>query len=462
MDHKFNKTILREYDIRGIVGNTLTAKDAFFIGKKFSTDIKNQYKNAKIAVGYDGRMSSNLLEKQLTKGLLQGGAKVNNIGVCPSPMLYYACKALNCDGAIMITGSHNPPDYNGFKILSREQSYYGKKIIDLAKTEVSKHPISGGEYKYYDITYSYILELTKNLNKINSKVKVVWDPGNGSTCEILNKLIKVIPGKHKVINANIDGTFPSHHPDPTVEENLLELKKTVLQTKSDVGIAFDGDGDRIGIVNSKGVFIPGDQLLLIFSHQVVKENPNCSIISDVKASDILFKEIKRIGGNPIMWKTGHSLIKEKMKETGAVLAGEMSGHIFFSDKYYGYDDALYAALRLLEIVSKNKEISKYLYAFKKIYSTPEIKVKCKDSNKFNVIEKSINIIKKKYNKVVLIDGIRVNTVDGWWLLRASNTQPALIVRCEASSKKAIKRFLLDIFNILKVNKIEMDYNKIKF
>ena len=231
MAHKFNKTILREYDIRGIVGNTLTAKDAFFIGKKFSTDIRKQYKNAKIAIGYDGRMSSNLLERQLTKGLLQGGAKVNNIGVCPSPMLYYACKALNCDGAIMITGSHNPPDYNGFKILSREQSYYGKKIIDLAKTEVSKHPISGGEYKYYDIAYSYILELTKNLNKINSKVKVVWDPGNGSTCEILNKLIKVIPGKHKVINANIDGTFPSHHPDPTVEENLLELKKNSFTNK---------------------------------------------------------------------------------------------------------------------------------------------------------------------------------------------------------------------------------------
>ncbi len=458
MKHQFHNSILREYDIRGIVGSTLRIKDAYFIGKKFAVDIKKKYKRAKIVVGYDGRLSSPLLKKELCKGLLDGGASISVIGVCPSPMLYYACKKLNCDGAIMITGSHNPLNYNGFKILSKEYSYYGKKIISLAQTKVPSKKNITGVKKEYDISYSYILELTKNLDKIDNNLNIVWDPGNGATCDILKKLIKILPGKHTIINSYMDGTFPSHDPDPTVEKNLADLKKMIIKNRADIGIAFDGDGDRIGIVDSKGNFIPGDQLLLIFSNDVLKENRNCSIISDVKASDILFKEIKKIGGIPIMWKTGHSLIKEKMKETGAVLAGEMSGHIFFSDRYFGFDDALYAALRLLEIISKNKNISEYITAFDKVYSTPEIKVECADNFKFSVIEKSIKIVKKKHKNVSLIDGIRVNTSNGWWLLRASNTQPALIIRCEAASKQKVKKLLNEITYILKESNIDLDYN----
>ena len=434
MKHKFHDSILRAYDIRGIVGETLDAKDSYMLGYKFSSYVSKKGMPPKVVVGYDGRLSSELLNKYLIKGLVEGGSKVTSIGLCPSPVLYYSSKVFNSDGAIMITGSHNPASNNGFKMLIRGKSLYGNEIIKLAN-----HHTNGlkekGDIVAYNIEDSYLAEITKDIKFINSNLKVVWDVGNGATGNIIKKLVKLLPGKHYLLNAEVDGTFPSHHPDPTEEKNLKQLKSKISSLHADVGIAFDGDGDRIGIVDSQNNFISGDKLLFIFASEVIKNHPGSTIISDVKASSIVFSEIKKLGGNPLMWKTGHSFIKEKMRETNALLAGEMSGHIFFADKYYGYDDAIYASIRLLNIISKKNILNKRLKPFSKITSTPEIKIFCEDKIKFKVIEKCKILIKKRHTDINTIDGIRVNTKYGWWLLRASNTQPALIVRCEAESKK---------------------------
>ena len=448
MSHSFNKSIVREYDIRGIVSETLHIRDAYFLGRLFSKHIFTKYNNARIAVGYDGRLSSKILEKELVRGLKEGGAEVTKIGLCPSPMLYYASKTLDCDGAIMITGSHNPPSYNGFKILSREKNYYGKELKDLTKTKIKKQLCKKGKIRSFSIKHLYLKALTENLKKIEPKLKVVWDPGNGAAAEVIKSLIKIIPGKHFIINDEIDGTFPSHHPDPTVEENLIQIKQHIKKIDADLGIAFDGDGDRLGVVDAKLKFIPGDQLLLIFAHQVLRYHNEATIITDVKASDITLKQIKNIGGKPIMWKTGHSLIKSKMKRTGALLAGEMSGHVFFADRYYGFDDAIYAALRLLEIMSNKKPLESFLRPFSNVISTPELKIACRDEIKFSIINKCKDIIKKKYKNYTLVDGIRVRNNLGWWLIRASNTQPALIIRSEASSEIKLKKILKEIEDIL--------------
>ncbi len=448
MSHSFHQSILRAYDIRGIISQTLHIRDAYFLGRKFAADIFDQYNSKRIVIGYDGRLSSKILEKELIEGLKDGGSDIITIGLCPSPMLYFASKTLNCDGAIMITGSHNPSNYNGFKILSRDESYYGKKIINLANKKIKSTLREKSNINEFYMKDIYLNTLTNSLGKISNKLKIIWDPANGAASGVLKSLIKIIPGKHLILNDKIDGTFPSHHPDPTVEENLEQLKTIVKKEKADIGIAFDGDGDRIGVVDSNSKFIAGDQLLLVFAGELLKENKGATIISDVKASDTTFKEIRNLGGKPIMWKTGHSLIKSKMKETGALLAGEMSGHIFFADKYFGFDDAIYASLRLLEIISRNRTIKNYLKPFSQLASTPEIKITCADKIKFSIIKKCTIIVKKKYKKFSLIDGIRVQNKYGWWLLRASNTTPNLIVRCESSSKEKLNHLLREVEDIL--------------
>ncbi|MBF96619.1 MAG: Phosphomannomutase/phosphoglucomutase [Alphaproteobacteria bacterium MarineAlpha9_Bin4] len=447
MKNKFHESILRAYDIRGVVGETLTSKDAFNLGFKFSCFARIKNKAPRVVVGYDGRLSSNLLNTKLIEGLLEAGSKVTSIGLCSSPMLYYASKVMNSDGAIMITGSHNPANYNGFKMLIRGKSLYGRDIQKLA-VQVETKLNEKGTLCSYNIEDSYLSEITKDTKNINNTLKVVWDAGNGSTGNILKKMIKLLPGKHILLNTEVDGTFPSHHPDPTEEKNLKQLKQKVFSCKADIGIAFDGDGDRIGVINNKKSFITGDKLLFIFASEVVKENPGAIVISDVKASNVVFSEIKKLGGTPLMWKTGHSFIKEKMRQTGALLAGEMSGHVFFADKYFGFDDAMYASIRLLKILSKKKVISNLLRPFSKLISTPEIKIYCNDEAKFNIIKKCIKVIKKKYSSVNIIDGMRVTTSKGWWLLRASNTQPALIVRCEAENRKNLDILLLEVKNLL--------------
>ncbi|MAH89085.1 MAG: phosphomannomutase [Pelagibacterales bacterium] len=445
-NHKFNKSIFRAYDIRGIVSETLSVKDAYFIGYNFATNVKQKFNSVNIIVGYDGRLSSPILEKNLIQGLLNTGAYVTRIGVCTSPMLYYASERLRADGAIMITGSHNPSNYNGFKILTKEGSYFGKEILNLLKTKIEK-PLLGKSH-YFNISNSYISELVDAIAFDKKNISVVWDTGNGSTGDILKKLVKHLPGKHIMINSDVDGTFPSHHPDPTEEKNLIDIKKSIKKNKADIGIAFDGDGDRIGVLDSEGNFISGDKLLLLYAMDILKNKPHSKIIADVKASNIIFETINSLGGEAIMCKTGHSLIKAKMKETKALLAGEMSGHIFFADDYYGFDDALYASVRLLNIISKGFNIKKFLDKFKNLYSTPEIKVFCEDNKKFKVINQIIKIAHKKYKKAIYIDGIRVNFSYGWWLIRASNTQPAIIIRCEANSKKNLLNLTKEVELIL--------------
>ena len=453
--HKFNKSIFRAYDIRGIVADTLSVKDAYYIGYNFAKKIRDKFKSVNIVIGYDGRLSSPILEKSLIQGLFDNGANVIRIGLCASPMLYFASIRLRAEGAIMITGSHNPSNYNGFKILTKEGSYYGKELLGLMKTKTM--PLMHGKTHYFDISNSYISNLVNAISFKKNNLKVVWDPGNGSTGDIIKKLIKHIPGEHILINSDVDGTFPSHHPDPTEEKNLVEIKKTIKKNNADIGIAFDGDGDRIGVLDSEANFISGDKLLLLFAMDVLKKKPKSKIIADVKASNLIFKTISSLGGTAIMSKTGHSLIKTKMKETKALLAGEMSGHIFFADEYYGFDDAIYASIRLLNIMSQGFNIKGFLEKFKNLYSTPEIKVFCEDSYKFKVIDEIIKITSKKYRDVSYIDGIRVNLSYGWWLIRASNTQPAIIVRCEANSKKSLSTLIKEVDLILLKFDLKLNY-----
>ncbi len=447
MKKKFHNSILRAYDIRGVIGETLNTEDAYALGYKFSCFVRKKTNIPRVVVGYDGRLSSTLLNSELIRGLVEAGSNVTSIGLCPSPMLYYADKVFNSDGAIMITGSHNPANYNGFKMLVRGKSLHGDSILKLANYN-KKGLFYKGKVQSFNINESYIIEITKNIESLKNDLKVVWDAGNGVTGNILKKIIKILPGKHFLLNSKIDGTFPNHHPDPTDENNLKQLKEKVLKVNADIGIAFDGDGDRIGIIDKEGNFIPGDKLLYIFASEVIKENPGAIIIADVKASNKIFQELKKIGGSPLMWKTGHSFIKDKMRQTKALLAGEMSGHIFFSDKYFGFDDALYASIRLLKILSKNKNITKLLTPFSKLISTPEIKIFCEDSIKFNIMKKFKAEILKKYSNVDTIDGIRVNNKKGWWLIRASNTQPALIVRCEAENKAYLNVLIVEVKDLL--------------
>ena len=448
MYHKFDKSIFREYDIRGIIAKSLRVVDAYYIGQNFARQLKKKYNSCNVVVGFDGRISSPILEKKLIEGLYDAGAAVTRIGLCSSPMLYYGCLKLKLDGGIMITGSHNPSNYNGFKILTSEKSYYGKDILSLNK---GNKPLNlKGKIVNYNIRNSYISDIYDSSIKIRSDLKVVWDPGNGATGELLENLVKQLPGKHIIINSEIDGTFPSHHPDPTEERNLIQLKNEVKKLKADIGLAFDGDGDRIGAIDSNGKIISGDKLLLLFASDILKENPGATIIGDVKVSEVVFSEIYKKGGNPIMWKTGHSLIKAKMKETGALLAGEMSGHIFFADKYYGFDDGVYAAVRLLNIISSNIAITKVLSIFDNFFSTPEIKIECPDNVKFLAIKKIKKFVIKKYKNINCIDGVRVNTSKGWFLIRASNTQPALIIRCEAKEEKSLINLVKEVKKIVSV------------
>ncbi len=438
-NHSFNKNILRAYDIRGVVGESLHYKDAEILGNIFSSILKN---NNKIIVCRDGRLSSPKMAEHLINGLKDSGSSVIDIGVGPSPMLYFAANLLKSDGAIMVTGSHNPSNHNGFKIMKGTVPFYGDDIADIGKraNEGNWTLSPGGSVEEKDLEKKYIESLLKcsKINVINKNIKVVWDSGNGSAGKVMQKLVNYLPGNHLLLNEKIDGNFPSHHPDPTDPDNLNQLIKLVKKSNSDLGIAFDGDGDRLGVVSSTGDIVWGDQLIAFLAKEVLKNNPNCSVIADVKASESIFKEIKRLGGNPVMWKTGHSFIKSKMKEIAAPLAGEMSGHIFFSDRYYGFDDALYAALRVLELVKNNQTLNNFLESLPKSYASSEIKISCSDDKKFLVIDELGKILEKTDSTIIKVDGLRIKKENGWWLLRASNTQEALVARIEANSKNNLK------------------------
>lgn len=443
--HSLDTSILREYDIRGIFGSTLTTDAVHVIGRAFGTILTQRRSDrdelATVAVGYDGRLSSPELEAALVEGLAACGLKVIRVGLGPTPMLYYATHFLETTAGMMVTGSHNPPEFNGIKMVLEGKSFFGADIQKLGRLASSEDFVSGsGEVTDHPVINEYVERLLQDFQG-SQPLTVAWDPGNGAAGDAVRMLTDELPGRHILLNAEIDGTFPAHHPDPTVETNLDQLKQTVASKHCDLGIAFDGDGDRIGVVDSRGRILWGDQLMVIFAGEVLEELPGATIIADVKASQVLFDEIKRMGGKPLMWRTGHSLIKTKMAETGAPLAGEMSGHIFFSHRYFGYDDALYAAVRLLSIVSRSPEsLAEMRDSLPAVVNTPELRFDCDDKRKFLVIDEVKERL-KGVNGISVddIDGVRVLSDDGWWLLRASNTQPVLVARCESTNAEGLKR-----------------------
>jgi phosphomannomutase len=444
MAHKFDSSILREYDIRGIVGDTVHAADARAIGRTLGTLVRR--KGGKhVALGYDGRLSSPELAAACIEGLTSAGIDVTSIGLAATPMLYFAVYHLDADGGIMITGSHNPPDYNGFKMMMGKKSFFGADIQTLGAM-ASKGDWESGQGKAgkRDILADYAARLLRDV-KPGKKLKVAWDTGNGAVGVSIRAVVDKLPGEHFVLNEKVDGTFPAHHPDPTVPKNLEQLIAEVNERGCDLGIAFDGDGDRIGAVDGKGRILWGDQLLVLWSRDVLKTHPGATIIADVKASQVLFDEIAKAGGKPMMFKTGHSLIKSKMAEIGSPLAGEMSGHVFFADTFYGFDDALYCGLRLLNIVANSREsLAEMRDALPQPVNTPELRFDCADDRKFGVVEEVKARLLKAGAKLSDIDGVRVSTKDGWWLLRASNTQPVLVARCEAADEAGLQRLMVDL------------------
>ncbi len=446
--HNYHSSVLREYDIRGVVGETLSASDAYAVGRGIGSAIVRKG-GTRATVGYDGRLSSPELAASLSQGFQDCGLHVLQIGRGPTPMLYFSVFHLETDGGVMVTGSHNPSEYNGFKMMVGQDSYHGDLIRGLGIEAIAGDWVSGqGTVEDVDLRPAYVAKLVEAYQSDRS-LKIAWDCGNGAAGEIIDDLTAQLPGHHHLLNAEVDGTFPAHHPDPTVAENLRQLQDAVAAGNLDIGIAFDGDGDRIGIIDSQGRILWGDQILTILAREVLKDNPGAPIIADVKASQVLFDEIANAGGRPIMHRTGHSHIKAKMKELNAPLAGEMSGHIFFADKYYGYDDAQYVAVRILDLLARNNVSAATLYdALPAVINTPEIRIDCDDERKFAIVEKIKKALEAAAADVNDIDGVRVNNEDGWWLLRASNTQPALVARCESKSDAGLARLKSQLAAIL--------------
>ncbi|MEO1488144.1 MAG: phosphomannomutase/phosphoglucomutase [Pseudomonadota bacterium] len=471
MAHTFDPTILREYDIRGIIGETLSADDARAIGLSFGSMLQRSgggvdVGNGKtVAVGYDGRVSSPMLEEALVDGLATSGCDVVRIGMSATPMLYYAeASAEEVNGGIQITGSHNPPNYNGFKMVFEGRPFFGLDIKKLGDVAAAGDWLDGaGEVSERSILGEYIERLLVGLAGVEPSalegLKVGWDAGNGAAGPALEALAAKLPGEHHLLFTEVDGHFPNHHPDPTVEANLADLRALVASKNLDFGVAFDGDGDRIGAIDGEGRVIWGDQLLMIYAEDVLKKHAGATIIADVKASRALFDHVSAHGGEPLMWKTGHSLIKSKMKETGSPLAGEMSGHIFFADDYYGFDDALYAGVRLLAATARlGKSVTELKSAIPNMLNTPEMRFQVDEARKFPAIaeisERLTSSPGPEVESVNATDGVRVNTADGWWLLRASNTQDVLVARAESDSEDGLQRLIAQIDEQLELSGLE--------
>lgn len=456
--YKFDSSVLREYDVRGVVGQTLHAADAHALGKAFGTMVRRSG-GKRVALGRDGRLSSPELAEALTEGLLSTGCDVVRIGRGPTPMLYFTVYDEKTDAGIMVTGSHNPSNYNGFKMLNAGKSVFGDAIQELGKIAAAGDFETGqGTVSDIDVEDRFVTRLLAELDcDVPNPMTIVWDCGNGAAGDVVRKLTAQLPGTHHLLFDEVDGTFPNHHPDPTVEANLVDLKAAVAKHNADWGVAFDGDGDRIGVIDGKGNVLWGDQLLQIYAADVLERKPGAAIIADVKASQTLFDEVNRLGGNAIMWKTGHSLIKTKMIEAKAPIAGEMSGHIFFAERYYGYDDATYAAVRLYRIlVQSGKSLAEWREAMPVAVNTPETRIECPDDRKFALIEEVRARLAETGAKVSGIDGVRVSTDDGWWLLRASNTQPAIVARCEAGDDAGLARLKAQVTDQLVKSGLKSD------
>lgn len=439
-----NPIIFREYDIRGTYGTDLTDESAKFIGRAFGAEVIALH-GTTVAVGYDGRTSSPALRDCLIKGLRMAGCDVVDIGLGPTPLLYYASHHLDTFAAVMITGSHNEGTVNGFKLMLDKKPFCGDQIQGLYQ-RIKKQDLPNetfGSLTYQDVKDPYLEFLQMDYfahYPPQSDLKIAWDPGNGATGEIIEKLLPHLPGTHVLINEVIDGTFPNHHPDPTVPANLEELIEVVRTQKCDFGIAFDGDGDRIGAVTSTGHILYGEHLLELYAQEVLKTHPHTPIIADVKTSTRFFKAVESFGGTPVMWRTGHSLIKAKMRELESPLGGEMSGHIFFADRYFGFDDAIYAAVRLLGICrSHNLDLNVWYENLPAQHATPEMRIECLD--KTGLMAKLVEQLKATQTPFIDTDGIRVEGPEGWWLLRASNTQEIIVARAEALTPEYLSNML---------------------
>ncbi len=435
---EIKKDVFRAYDIRGVVDEDFDAEWVETLGKACGTYfLARGYTRA--VVGRDCRHSSPEYQTRMIKGLMSTGVDVTYLDMVATPLFYFAIKYLEFEAGVMITASHNPPEFNGFKVWAGENTIHTDEIKKIYSTMREQNfPASTAMASHVDIASEY-LEYILSRHKLENKIKVVVDGGNGSAGEVCAKLLGQAGAEVIPLYCEPDGDFPNHHPDPTVSEYISDLKNTVVKENAHFGIGLDGDGDRLGIVDENGNLIFGDKLLAIFSRQMLAENPGAAIIGEVKCSHLLFQDIEKHGGHPIMWKTGHSLIKAKMKEVGAMLAGEMSGHMFFADRYFGFDDALYAALRLCEIVARQPQypLSSYLNDWPRTSNTPEIRVECPEEIKFQVVEKAQAYFREHYD-ITDVDGVRITFSDGWGLIRASNTQPVLVLRFEAESEKRLK------------------------
>src|SRR6185312_12654777 len=436
-------TIFREYDIRGVAETELLSSDVVDLGRGLGTLL--QRKSGKsISLGRDCRLSSPRLRDALLKGLVDSGCEVTDIGVVPTPLLYFSAVHLQADGAVMITGSHNPSEFNGFKTVCGPTTLHGETIQEVRRIIEARDFLQGrGSHADMDVIPAYLDEVAPQFH-YSRRIKVVLDAGNGTAGPVVHRLFERLNCEVTELFFDMDGRFPNHHPDPTVPANLQHLRDAVQAQKAELGIAFDGDSDRIGAVDENGEVIYGDMLLLIFGREILTRKPGATFIGEVKCSQLLYDELKRLGGNPVMYKTGHSLIKAKMKEEHAELAGEMSGHMFFADRYFGYDDALYAACRLIEIVAKSgKPLSAQLAGLPKLISTPEIRVDCPDETKFAVVARVAEQFRKTH-QVIDVDGVRVLFDQGWGLLRASNTQPVLVMRFEAASQQLLAGYQAEV------------------
>ena len=441
---EINPQIFREYDIRGIVDKDLTVENVEVLGRGIGTYFRRN-KKKEVALGRDCRLSSPSYAEAITRGLLSTGCNVVDLATIPTPILYFSIYYKKIEAGVMITGSHNPPEYNGFKVMCGEETLYGEAIQEIYKIIRSNEFIKekGGMRSSSSVIPEYQNYLLKNIS-LKKKLKVVIDAGNGTAGFVAVPIFKKLGCQVIELYCEMDGTFPHHHPDPTLPDALKDLIKKVKEEKAHLGIGYDGDGDRLGIIDDEGRIIWGDQLMIIFTRSVLPSNPGASVISDVKSSKLLYEEIERLGGRPIMWKTGHSLIKKKIKEEKAPLAGEMSGHIFFADRFFGFDDAIYSSLRLLEILSRSKEkLSQLLADLPITFRTPEIRIYASDEVKFKIVEEVKKELSQRY-PIIDIDGVRAIYPKGWGLVRASNTQAILVLRFEAETEEDLEAIRKDV------------------
>ena len=449
--HQFHPTILRAYDIRGIFEDTLTTNDAYAIGRSFALIVSEQANTShpSIAIGRDGRLSAPALAKALAEGLVDGGAKVQDIGIGPTPMLYFADRHLHCDGAIQVTGSHNPPTHNGFKLVCEHQSFFGADIKKLGEKALSLGDVvDGGSYQQVQIQDAYVERLLADADF--GQLKVVWDTGNGAAGPAMAQLLEQLPqsDNHSLLFADVDGHFPNHHPNPVDPETLAFLQQQVAERSADCGIGFDGDGDRIGIIDAKGRLVAGDLLTAYLAQAIAPKYQAPDIIFDVKSSQMAMDLVAETGAKPSLYKTGHSHLKQKMAALNAPLAGEMSGHIFIKDNYYGFDDGLYVAVRVLsQMQQTGQSITEFMDSLPDIHASPELHIACADEKKFTAMEALADYAARHAapaDEINDIDGVRLTNDEGWWLIRASNTEAKLVVRAEGRDRDALLAMLASV------------------